>query len=382
MLGGLGTDATVTAGEHRVAFLDLSRQSLALRAELDRAIDAVVASGRYILGENVARFEAEFAAWCGVAHGIGVASGTDALELALRALRIGPGDEVITVANAGAPTICAILASGASPILVDIDPSTYTMDPVRLEERLSTRTRALVPVHLYGQCADMQSIGEIAHRRGLHVVEDCAQAHGATFDGRRAGSLGTVSCFSFYPTKNLGALGDGGMVLTDEPGIAQAVRELRMYGERESRHSERSGRNSRLDEIQAAVLLVKLRYLERWNERRRILAAAYSAGLAGSGVRTPAEAKGRMHVYHLYVVRTAGRDELRRRLSEAGIGSMVHYERPVHHHAAWPDLLAQAAWLPETERAAAEVLSLPLYPDMTDDELESVIHTVRSVSRA
>lgn len=362
-----------------VAFLDLSRQVATIRAELDSAIAEVMGSGRYVLGEQVRLFEEDFARWCGTTFAVGVGSGTDALQLSLVACGIGRGDEVITVANAGAPTICAIDAAGATPVLVDIDPATFTIDATMVAERLTARTRAIIPVHLYGQCADLEAIVQIARRHGLRVIEDCAQAHGATFDGRRAGTFGDAGCFSFYPTKNLGALGDGGMVVTSDRGVAQALRELRSYGEREGRHSVRKrGHNSRLDEMQAAILRVKLPMLDSWNRRRREIAHAYGQGLEGAPLGLPHEASRRTHVYHLYVVRSADRDALRSRLRERGIETLVHYERPVHRHAAWPELGPQSLWLPETERAAREVLSLPLYPELTDAEVSTVVGAVRS----
>lgn len=338
---------------------------------------AVLDSGRFVLGEQVALFEEEFAASVGTSFAVGVASGTDALELSLVALGIGPGDEVVTVANAGAPTICAIKAAGATPVLADVDPLTLTLDVASAEACLTERTRALVPVHLYGQCADLAAITDLAERHGLRVVEDCAQAHGATFEGRAAGSFGDVGCFSFYPTKNLGGLGDGGMVVTSDADIAAAIRQLRMYGEASPRHTARArGRNSRLDELQAAVLRVKLPHLPGWNARRREIARTYTDELAATRLALPHEAEGRTHVYHLYVVRSAERDLLRSRLKERGIETLVHYERPVHRHEAFLELAAGSSPLPETERAASEVVSLPLYPELTSAEVEAVIEAV------
>lgn len=364
-----------------VPFLELQRQHAALRPAIERAMIAVLDSGRFILGEQVALFEQEFAAFAGSPFAVGVASGTDALELGLAALGIGAGDEVITVANAGAPTICAIMSTGATPVLADVDPLTLTLDAVSAEARITPRTRALLPVHLYGQCADLAAITGLARRRGLRVVEDCAQAHGATFDGRPAGSFGDVGCFSFYPTKNLGGLGDGGMVVTRDADIASALRQLRMYGEVSPRHTARArGRNSRLDELQAAILRVKLPHLAGWNARRREIARQYTGALAVTPLALPREAERRTHVYHLYVVRSAERDALRSRLKERGVETLVHYERPVHRHEAFLGLALGSSPLPETERAASEVLSLPLYPELTDAEVEAVIEAVRDAS--
>ena len=369
---------STTGTRPSVPFLDLRRQHDALRPDIERAVGAVLDAGRFVLDEQVALFEQEFAAFAGTSFAVGVASGTDALELSLLACGIGPGDEVVTVANAGTPTICAIRSAGATPVLADVDPLTLTLDPVSAEACLTERTRALLPVHLYGQCADMGAITALARRHGLRVIEDCAQAHGAACGGRAAGSLGDTGCFSFYPTKNLGAMGDGGMVVTSDRGVAAALRELRMYGESSARHSTRArGRNSRLDELQAAILRVKLPYLRAWNERRREIARAYTDALVGLPLVPPHEAEDRTHVYHLYVVRSAERDVLRSRLAERGVGTLVHYERPVHRHEAFRDLEARSAALPRTERAASEVLSLPLYPELTSAEVDAVIEAVR-----
>jgi len=364
-----------------IPFLDLKAQYQALKPELDAAVTAVLAGGWYILGEQVRAFEREFAAYCGVAHGVGVGSGTAALHLALWACSIGPGDEVVTVSHTAVATVAAIRLAGARPVLVDIEPKTYTLDPQRLEEAITDRTRAIIPVHLYGQPADMAPILEVARRRGLRVIEDCAQAHGAMYRGRRVGSFGDLACFSFYPTKNLGAAGDGGMVVTDDEELAERVRLLRQYGWRERYVSEMAGLNSRLDELQAAILRVKLRYLDKWNERRRTLAARYDALLAGSGVVTPAVRDGCQHVYHLYVVRSRQRDRLRAYLKAQGIGTIVHYPLAVHQQPACGDVAIGPGGLAETERVAAEVLSLPLYPEMPDEHVERVAAAVRAFDK-
>ncbi|RME35204.1 MAG: DegT/DnrJ/EryC1/StrS family aminotransferase, partial [Thermoflexia bacterium] len=301
-----------------IPVFDLTRQYAGLKEEIDAAIGRVLARGRFILGEEVATFEEEFAAACGVACAVGVASGTDALHLALRACGIGPGDEVITVSHTAVATVAAIELAGARPVLVDVDPRRYTMDPARVEERITPRTRAILPVHLYGCPADLAPLLEMARRYGLLLIEDCAQAHGARYRGRPVGSWGEIAAFSFYPTKNLGAFGDGGAVVTNDPTLAERVRLLREYGWARRYISHLRGTNSRLDELQAAVLRVKLRYLESWNARRREIAALYrellSEGVARWGLVLPEEPPDARHVYHLYVVRTPHRDALREHL--------------------------------------------------------------------
>jgi dTDP-4-amino-4,6-dideoxygalactose transaminase len=357
----------------RVPFLDLARSVRAHRAELDRAVADVLEDGRFVLGPSVEAFERAFAAACGAGHAVGVASGTDALTLALQAVGVRPGDEVVTVANTCVPTIAAIERAGAVPVLVDADAGSFTLDPAELADAVGERTRAIVPVHLYGRCAEMEPIASFARERGLAVVEDAAQAHGT-----EAGQLGDAAAFSFYPTKNLGALGDGGAVVTKDADVAERVRLLRSYGERERYDSVLSGGNSRLDALQAAVLLVKLAHLEAWNERRRELAARYRDGLADLPLVLPDEG---MHVYHLFVVRVAGRDAFRARLAELGIGTLVHYPRAVHEHPAYAHL-ARPGRLETSERLAREVVSLPLYPELTDDEADAVVRAVRDVLAA
>ncbi len=351
-------------------------QYFAHRAEIDEAIARVLASGWYILGEEARAFESEFASWLNVEHAVGVGSGTEALHIALAACGIGPGDEVITVSHTAVATVAAIEYVGATPILVDIEPSTMCIDPARVAEAVTERTRAVIPVHLYGQPAEMDAILAIAVERGLRVIEDCAQAHGATYRGRRVGTMGDVGCFSFYPTKNLGAIGDGGAVVTRDPAIAGRLRLLRQYGWAERYVSEIPGWNSRLDELQAAVLRTKLRYLDAGNRRRTEIASRYDAALAGLGLGLPAVRDGAGHVYHLYVVRSARRDELQAFLRGRGIQALVHYPVPVHLQPAYSGRV-RAASLPETERAAREVLSLPMYPELTADELEAVAGAVR-----
>jgi dTDP-4-amino-4,6-dideoxygalactose transaminase len=355
-----------------VAFLDLARQSAALADPMRKAIDGVIRRGRYILGEEGAAFEEEFAQACEAEHAVGVASGTDALTIALQAVGVLPGDEVITVANTCVPTIVGIEQTGATPVLVDVERDTFTLDPVRVAEAVTARTTAVVPVHLYGQCADMKPLLALAQRHGLAVVEDCAQSHGARYRGRRAGSFGDAAAFSFYPTKNLGALGDAGAIITNRRDIAEAARHLRNYGERERFEHIIRGRNSRLDELQVAVLRVKLPFLNEWNERRRTIAAQYNEALGGSEIVAPVEARERHHVYHLYVIQAHKRAIFRARLSSRGIGTAIHYPTPVHLQPAYRDLAPTDRSLTLCEELAGTILSVPLYPELTDTEVEEV----------
>lgn len=355
---------------------DLTRQYAAIGAEIDAAVARVLQRGRFILGEEVEAFEHEFAAACGVAYAVGVGSGTEALHLALRAAGIGPGDEVVTVSHTAVATAAAVELTGARPLLVDIDPQRYTMDPQQLEQAITPRTRAILPVHLYGCPADLGPILEIAARRGLLVVEDCAQAHGARYQGRPVGSWGQIAAFSFYPTKNLGAYGDGGAILTDDPTLARQARLLREYGWAERYVSHIRGTNSRLDELQAAILRVKLRHLESWNERRRQIARRYTEQLRSLPLTLPQEPPDARHVYHLYVVRHPHRDDLQTFLRQRGIGTLVHYPQPVHLQPAYADLGYGPGSLPASEAAARQVLSLPMYPELDDAEVAAVAEAV------
>lgn len=364
----------------RVPFLDLARDVESYRFELDPAIDRVLRHGHFVLGEEVGRFEQEFAAYCGSGHAVAVGSGTDAITIALQAVGVGPGHEVVTVPNTCVPTVVGIEATGAQAVLVDVQPDVFTLDPTRLEAVVNERTRAIVPVHLYGQCADMEPILAFARAHGLKVVEDCAQAHGAEYRGRRAGSIGDAAAFSFYPTKNLGALGDGGAVTTNDSETAERARLLRNYGERERFEHVLRGRNSRLDTLQAAILSTKLPHLDAWNRRRRELAALYREALAAAGVLTPAEGAGRHHVYHLYVVRAANRDAVRAGLAERGVGTAVHYPIPLHEQPAYRYLAPVGRPLAMAARLAGEVLSLPLHPGLTDEEALYVADAVAAVS--
>ncbi len=350
-------------------------QYLAHRAEIDAAISRVLAGGHYILGEEVEAFEGEFARYIGVRYGVGVGSGTDALLLGLRAVGVGPGSEVLTVSHTAVATVAAIVAAGATPVFVDIDPESYTMDPQQLEAAVTAKTRAIVPVHLYGQPATMDEILAVARRHRLAVVEDCAQSHGALYGDKRVGSFGQVGCFSFYPTKNLGAIGDGGMVVTNDEAFARELRLLREYGWAERYVSHIHGWNTRLDELQAAILRVKLQYLDSDNDRRRVLAGRYDDGLSKLPIVLPKQGKSRQHVYHLYVIRCKDRPQLQSALARAGIGAPVHYPVPIHEQPAYR--MYRQDPLPQTEKAATEVLSLPLYPELSEHDVDRVIETLR-----
>ena len=374
----MGTRSGVNA--LRVAFIELERQQHSLGAELERAFERVLEAGRFIGGPQVEAFESRFAGFCGVREAVGVASGTDAIELALRALGISSGDEVITAANTCVATVAGIEAAGARPVLVDVEEETMTIDPHELLGATTSRTKAIVPVHLYGQCADMDAINEHAQEYGLAVVEDAAQAHGACVRDRRAGSFGAAAAFSFYPTKNLGAIGDAGAVVTDDSSVAAAVRELRDFGNRDVGLAIRRGSNSRLDALQAAVLEAKLPRLEWWNARRRTIAARYREALQGAGIRLPDEIAGRYHVYHLFVVRSPFRDALVDALARQGVETLVHYPHPVHEHPAYRDL-ARPGRLTRSERLSRQLLSLPLYPELSDEEVDAVVAAVHAGAR-
>ena len=349
-------------------------QYLAHKQEIDDAVNRVLESGWYILGEEVRAFEEEFAVYLGVNHSVGVGSGTEALHLALVACGIGHGDEVVTVSHTAVATVAAIELAGAKPVFVDIDPVTYTMDPDLLETTITSQTKAIVPVHLYGHSAPMEEILAIAKEYGLCVIEDCAQAHGATYRGKRVGSFGDMACFSFYPTKNLGALGDGGMVVTNDEKLAENSRLLREYGWKDRFVSHVPGWNTRLDEIQAAILRVKLNYLDMDNAARVQFAKSYCEGLSGASLVLPEAVEDSMHVYHLFVIRVSDRDSLVNFLREKGIGAAIHYPVPVHQQPAYDGFGGE---LPQTERVAKEILSLPMYPELTEDEKHAVIDAVK-----
>jgi dTDP-4-amino-4,6-dideoxygalactose transaminase len=360
-----------------IPFGDLKRQYESIKPELDEAAARVLSSGWYILGPEVRAFEDEFAALCGVGHAIGVGNGTEALYLALLGLGVGVGDEVITVANAADYEPLTILQSGARPVFVDVDERTYTIEPELLEAAITPRTKAIMPVHLYGRMADMAAIMAVAERHGLPVIEDCAQAHGARFGERVAGSVSICGCFSFYPSKNLGALGDGGMIVTGDAELAAKLRRLRMYGwEKRYYTVDAGGINSRLDELQAALLRVKLRHLAGWNDARRRIARRYNQLLAGTALLLPDIPDDQSHVCHLYVVQSAQRDRLQAALRERGVETAIHYPLPAHLQPVYQGLAAPGS-LPVTERLAGQVLSLPIYPELTDAEVDAVAAAVR-----
>jgi dTDP-4-amino-4,6-dideoxygalactose transaminase len=355
-----------------IPVLDLKAQYLAHREEIDQAILGVIDDGHFILGPNVKALESEVAAYSGCRHGVGLASGTDALRLALAALDIGPGDEVITTPFTFVATASTISHTGATPVFVDIDPRTFNLVPELVEKAVTPRTKAILPVHLFGQCAEMGPLLAIAHRHGLKVIEDAAQAIGAEENGQRAGSFGAIACFSFYPTKNLGAYGDGGMITTNDPVLAEKVDLLRRQGSKKKYHNVLLGFNSRLDEMQAALLRVKLKYLDEWTAGRQRVARRYSELLAGVAVETPYERPGVRHVYHQYTIRTSRRDQLQVFLKEQGIGTMIYYPVPLHRLPLYAGLGYSEASLPVSEQAAREVLSLPMYPELSKEQVETV----------
>jgi dTDP-4-amino-4,6-dideoxygalactose transaminase len=353
----------------------------AQKAEIDAAILQVLDSGQYILGRAVEGFESDFAAYLGLAHGIGCASGTDALELALRACGIGAGDLVFTVSHTAVATVAAIERAGATPVLVDIEPGGFAMDPAALDAALRDpppgRPAAMLPVHLYGEPADLVAIGELARVRGLRLIEDCAQSHGARYRGQAAGSFGDFACFSFYPTKNLGALGDAGIIASADPSLAEAAREIREYGWRERYVSARSGINTRLDPIQAAVLAVKLPRLDADNARRQAIAARYDKGLAGLPIALPPRRADCSHVFHQYVIRCKDRDRLREHLRGAAIGTGLHYPVPVHLHPAYRGRVPTGpTGLRNSEQVAGQILSLPMYPQLGEAAVDRVISEI------
>lgn len=369
----------------RVPFLDLARSYAAIREEIDAAVKRVLSRGWYVLGEEVSAFEREFAGYCGVKHAVGVNSGTDAIHLALRALGVRPGDGVVTVPNISAPTACAIQAAGAVPVFADIDPDTFNLDAESLQRVLKSpprgiRISAIVPVHLYGLCAPMGSIREIAQRFGALVIEDAAQGHGARQSGKPAGGLSAAGCFSFYPTKNLGAVGDAGAVVTDDDATADALRRLRNYGEVRKYQNQSAGFNSRLDELQAAILRVKLRHLDRWVEDRGRQALAYREAFRDLKLKLQIGPVEDQHAYHLFVVRSSDRENFRTAVGTRGVDTAIHYPTPLHLQESHRHLGYQEGDFPEAERACREVVSLPLYPELSEIERERVIAAVTLAS--
>ena len=362
-----------------IPFVDLKAQYRSIREEVNAAILGVLESAQFTLGSEVAAFEREFAAYCGAAEGVGVNTGTSALHLALLAAGVGPGDEVVTVPFTFVATVSAIHYTGAKPVFVDIDPESFTMDPAALEAAITPRTKAVIPVHLYGQPADMDPILDVARRRGLVVIEDACQAHGAEYRGRRAGGMGHMGCFSFYPGKNLGAYGEGGMVVTNDPAYARMIRMLRDWGAEQKYHHVLKGYNFRLESIQAAVLRVKLRHLDDWTEQRRAAAACYDALLDPSLLERPREMPYARHVYHVYAIRTAQRAAWQRALGDAGIQTGIHYPTPIHLLPAFADLGHERGEFPHAERAADEVLSLPMFPELTAAQCREVARAIDAI---
>ncbi|MGY3549615.1 DegT/DnrJ/EryC1/StrS family aminotransferase [Bradyrhizobium sp. USDA 4469] len=364
-----------------IPFVDLKAQYETLKDEVAEAIRGVLNSAQFIGGEPLASFESDFAAYCQVRYARGVASGTDALHLALRALGIGHGDEVITTAHTFIATAAAIVSTGARPVFVDIDPGTSTIDPKMIERAVTERTRAIIAVHLFGQPADMGPIKDIARRRGLYVLEDAAQAHGAEYQGVRTGALGDVACFSFYPGKNLGAYGDGGAITTNNRAIAERIERLRDHGRTTHYTHAEVGFNSRLDALQAAVLQIKLRHLDEWNTSRRRAAEWYAAEFAQSEIKTPSVRTGSTHVFHLYVITTNDRDAMRNKLEEAGVATGIHYPLPLHLQPAFEHLGYRQGDLPCCEAMAARSLSLPMFPELTRDQVRRVAAIARAAAQ-
>jgi dTDP-4-amino-4,6-dideoxygalactose transaminase len=363
-----------------IPLIDLKKQYESIKSEIDDAIKDVVESCQFILGERVAAFEADFAAYCQSRSALGVNSGTSALHLALLAAGVGPGDEVITVGYTFVASVAAICYTGAKPVLVDIDPRSCTIDPAKIEAAITQKTKVIMPVHLYGNCADMDPILDVARRQNLLVIEDAAQAHGAEYKGRRAGSMGSLACFSFYPGKNLGAYGEGGAVITSDEQYIEPLKQLRDQGQSEKYFHTMIGYNYRMEAIQGAVLGVKLKHLDDWNDLRRRHASVYYRELANSGVRLLEERPETVSVHHVFPLFTEERDELRSHLKQAGINTGLHYPIPVHLQPGFRHLGYNEGDLPETERACKEVLSLPMYPELTNQEVASIVDSVRQFS--
>jgi dTDP-4-amino-4,6-dideoxygalactose transaminase len=363
----------------RVPFLDLAAAYEEIRSPLDAAVEHVLSSGRYLFGAELTAFEEAFASYVGTRQCVAVGSGFDALWLTVQAFGVGEGDEVLVPGNTYFATWLAARRAGATPVPVDPDPETHNLDPDRLEAAITPRTRLILPVHLYGQAAQMDAIDAVAAHHGLLVLEDAAQAHGARFRGRRAGGFGNAAAWSFYPSKNLGALGDGGAVTTDDDTLAENLRALRNYGSSEKHRHELDGVNSRLDELQAAILRIKLEYLDSWNERRRSVAARYLEGLAGTSLVLPTVPPGSEPVWHLFVVRSQRRDELQRGLEAAGIETAIHYPRAPHRQPVFADLAVAPESVPVSEQLQHEVLSLPIGPHLRDNQVEYVVDRIRAL---
>lgn len=364
-----------------IPFLDLKAQYSSIKDEINAAVTKVLESSQFVLGEEVSAFEQEFSAYCDADYGIAVNTGTSALHLALLAAGVGTGDEVITVPFTFVATVAAICYTGARPVFVDIDPDFYTIDVTQIEKAITERTKAILPVHLYGQPAEMEAILKIARRYNLIVIEDAAQAHGAHYKGQKVGGIGDLGCFSFYPGKNLGAYGEGGIIITNNPEYAQVIRMLRDWGQENKYHHVLKGYNYRMDAIQGAILRVKLRYLEQWTEARRTHAALYDKFLADFGFMTPPVGDHNRHVYHIYAVRSPQREQLKQKLHEQGIHTGIHYPIPIHLLTAYSDLGYQWGDFPHSEQAANEVLSLPMYPELTPAQIKTVAQSIENFGK-
>ena len=360
-----------------IPFIDLQAQYAEIGIEVENEILRVLRNGQYVLGPEVQAFESEFATFCGTKHAVGVNSGTSALHIALRACNIGPGDEVITVPFTFVGTVAAINFSGAHPRLVDIDPQSFTMDPNKIEAQITERTKAIIPVHLFGQAADMDPILSIAKKFGLTVIEDACQAHGATYNGQLVGGLGDIGCFSFYPSKNLGSCGEAGIVVTNDPNRAHNIQMLRNWGQDQKGNYVIKGGNYRLDTLQAAVLRVKLPHTLKWNEARRTLASRYNELLASIDLKTPTTMPYAKHVYHVYAVQTQKREALRQGLETRGIGVKVHYPLPIHLQPAYAELGYKEGDFPCSEKTSKEIISLPIYPQLSNSTIETIVDAVR-----
>lgn len=365
--------------ERPIPLMDMVAQYRSIKNEIDEAIRQVLEAGQFILGPNVAALEKEVATYLGVKRGVGVASGTDALLLAMRALEIGPGDEVIVPSYTFFATAGAVLLAGATPVCVDVEPQNYTIDVQQIATRITPKTKAIIPVHLYGHPADMTTVLEIARTHGLRVIEDNAQAFGAEYRGRKTGSIGDVACLSFFPSKNLGGYGDGGMIVTNDDQVADRIRMLRAHGWRKKYFPEMLGYNSRLDELQAAILRVKLRHIDDWNKRRRYLAGKYNERFAGTDIRVPSEAADALHAYHLYVIEVDERERVQQQLKEQGIPTAVYYPQPLHLAAPLAQYGYRRGDFPISERASERTLSIPFYPEMTEEQLNTVADKVEHV---
>lgn len=362
----------------KIPAFDLTRQYASIREEIDEAVSRVIKSGRFVLGEEVESLESEVAAFCGAPHAVAVASGTDALHLVLRAVGVGPGDEVIVPAFTFIATVEVVVYCGATPVFADVEPDTLTISPDSVSEAVTERTKAVIPVHLFGHPASMEELNVLASQRGLAVIEDAAQAFGASYGGRKVGTLGRAGCFSFFPTKNLGAFGDGGMIVTEERDLAENVRQLRVHGASERYRHRMVGYNSRLDALQAAVLRAKLPHVDSWNAARRSIAASYRAGLEGlPGLECPRERDKAHHVYHQYTIRLSRRDDLGRWLARKGIGTAVYYPLPLPSQEAFAEVPGRKGPFSETERASREVISLPMFPELKEEEVKAVVREIQ-----